>query len=220
MRNPGFVFVVTLTLCLCGGVPARTQDAKQITITGELTKDDPFDKERKKSYHKVHELDLKAGETYVIDLRSVDFDTFLRLENAAGQKLGENDDVSKLDLNSRLSFAVKKAGKLRVVVTTFAGGLTGRYSLYVRLEGKPLHLTQEETWHKEAMDHARRGTALLKAGKFVAAEEEIRKSLDLSVKLYPKVRLSTRPPCHCHEAQLPRPGVRCASPIRQSQAAF
>ena len=49
-------------------------------IDGELTAKDPFDKVRKESWAKVYELELKAGEIYVIDLRSDDFDTFLRLE--------------------------------------------------------------------------------------------------------------------------------------------
>jgi CHAT domain-containing protein len=120
--------------------PAHAQDAKPLVITGELTKKDPFDKVRKASHHKVHELELKAGEIYMIDLQSADFDTFLRLEDGAGQKISENDDVSENDRNSRLGLVPKKSGKYRAVVTTFDGGLTGRYTLQVatlKKVGKP-----------------------------------------------------------------------------------
>jgi CHAT domain-containing protein/Tfp pilus assembly protein PilF len=116
---------------LLGFTSAHAQDVKPLVITGELTKKDPFDKERKASHHKVHELKLKAGEIYMIDLRSVDFDTFLRLEDATGKKISENDDISAVDLNSRLGFVPKKTGRYRAVVTTFNVRLTGRYTIQV-----------------------------------------------------------------------------------------
>ena len=116
---------------LLGFTNFHTQDVRPLVITGELTKKDPFDHERIASHHKVHELDLKAGEIYLIDLRSVDFDTFLRLEDATGKKICENDDISAIDLNSRLGFVPKKSGRYRAVVTTFNVRLTGRYTLQV-----------------------------------------------------------------------------------------
>jgi CHAT domain-containing protein len=128
---PPTAFAAALFALLLGFTPADAQDAKPLVITGELTKKDPLDKERKASHHKVHELELQAGEIYMIDLRSVDFDTFLRLEDAAGKKISTNDDISTTDRNSRLGFAPKKTGTYRAVVTTFEGGLTGRYRLQV-----------------------------------------------------------------------------------------
>jgi CHAT domain-containing protein/Flp pilus assembly protein TadD len=124
-------FAVALFVLLLGFTTAHAQDAKPLVITGELTKKDPFDKVRKASHHKVHELELKAGEIYMIDLRSVDFDTFLRLEDATGKKISENDDISAVDLNSRLGFVPKKSGRYRAVVTTFNVRLTGRYTLQI-----------------------------------------------------------------------------------------
>ena len=102
-----------------------------MVIEGELTGKDPFDKIRKGSRVKVHDLELKAEEIYLIDLRSLDFDTFLRLEDSTGKKISENDDISATNLNSRLGFMPKKTGTYRAVVTTYDPGLTGRYTVYV-----------------------------------------------------------------------------------------
>lgn len=122
-------FFLAIVLGLFAPLAARCQDAKPFVIQGELTEKDAFDTLRDTSRAKVHELELKAGEVYLFDLRSVDFDPFLRLEAAAGVKISENDDVSDTDLSSRIAFAPKKTGKYRAVVTAFEGGITGRYSL-------------------------------------------------------------------------------------------
>jgi hypothetical protein len=57
---------------------------KSLVIRGELKASDPFDRLRNQSYHRVHEVDLKAGRTYLVELRSPDFDTLLRVEDAQG----------------------------------------------------------------------------------------------------------------------------------------
>jgi hypothetical protein len=128
---PRAALAVAFFVLLLGLKSGHAQDAKPLVLTGELTKKDPFDKKRKASHQKVHELELKAGATYMIDLRSIDFDTFLRLENAAGNKISENDDLGDADANSRLGFVPKKTGTYRAVVTTSEGEQTGRYTLYV-----------------------------------------------------------------------------------------
>src|SRR5438045_1301506 len=84
--------------------PAMAQGEKPLTINGQLKDNDPLDKLRKQSFHKVHEVELKKEQLYLIELRSVDFDTFLRIEDAKGKPLAENDDISETDLNARLGF--------------------------------------------------------------------------------------------------------------------
>lgn len=137
----------TWSIRAAGGRPFTPEDWQRekasgiFVIAGELTRADPLDRERKASYFKVHELDLQAGEIYVLDLRSAAFDTFLRLEDGTGRKISENDDISPTDLNSRLGFVPKKTGKYRAVVTSFVGGKTGPYYLQVtslRRAGQPI----------------------------------------------------------------------------------
>src|SRR5207245_2496076 len=72
-----------------------------------------------KERESVHEVKLKTGTTYVVDLESKAFDTFLRLYDAQGKKLDENDDISENNLNSRLTFLPPADGIYRLVVSAF-----------------------------------------------------------------------------------------------------
>ncbi len=92
-------------------------------LTGELTA---------KEVQKIHEMKLTAGKRYVIDLESKAFDTFLRLEDAQGKKLAENDDIVEgVNLNSRIVFTPAKDGVYRLVATAFRGQGRGPYTLTV-----------------------------------------------------------------------------------------
>jgi CHAT domain-containing protein/tetratricopeptide (TPR) repeat protein len=105
---------------------------KSLVIRGELKASDPLDRLRKQSYCRVHEVDLKAGRTYLVELRSPDFDTFLRVEDTQGRVLAENDDIGKTDLNSRLAIVPERRGTYRLVVTSFEGGQVGEYTVQVQ----------------------------------------------------------------------------------------
>src|SRR5271155_162841 len=82
--------------------PAAAQVPKPLTIQGQLKDTDPLDRLRKQSHQRVHEVDLKANQVYLIELRSVDFDTFLRVEDAKGKSLTDNNDITPGNTNSRL----------------------------------------------------------------------------------------------------------------------
>jgi tetratricopeptide (TPR) repeat protein/tRNA A-37 threonylcarbamoyl transferase component Bud32 len=85
-----------------------------------------------KKREQVHEVQFHASKTYVIDLESNIFDTFLRLEDAQGLELDKNDDVSPGNLNSRLIFTAQKTGPYRLVATAFDPSGTGPYTLTIR----------------------------------------------------------------------------------------
>jgi len=100
---------------------------------GRTNADDPRDRVRPKSPHRVVELKMKAGKTYWIDLRSKEFDPYLRLEDSARKQLAFDDDGGG-GLNSRLFFRAPADGVYRLVITSF-DAKAGRYELEVR-EGK------------------------------------------------------------------------------------
>lgn len=130
-----------------GGDPAKgdkgddpkqePDDPKDIVLKGKITKSDPLDTARKDSHCKVHTLKLDKGFAYFINFKAdphpdkdmPSFDTFLRLEDAAGKQLAENDDYITTD--SRIIFSPEKTGQYRVVCTTFDAGATGSYTLTV-----------------------------------------------------------------------------------------
>jgi hypothetical protein len=107
------------------------------TVEGQLTDADPKDKQRKNSPAKAYTINLAAGKQYQIDLMSDQFDAFLRLENAAGQTVAENDDIVFLkDLNSRIIYPCNQPGEYRITVTCVPGapgrGVTGAFTLKVQ----------------------------------------------------------------------------------------
>jgi hypothetical protein len=102
-----------------------------LAAAGQLGEKDPFDKERKKCHHKVHEVKMAKGHRYTIDLRSGQFDPWLRLEDADGKIQAENDDGGG-GRNARLRFTPERDGTYRIVVTSFGENETGDYSLIVR----------------------------------------------------------------------------------------
>ena len=86
----------------------------------------------------VHEVKMLASKTYVLDMESPKFDTYLRLEDAKGKVLDENDDISADDQNSRLIFSPKEAGVYRVIATSFQQQGSGAYTLKIREFAGPL----------------------------------------------------------------------------------
>jgi hypothetical protein len=73
---------------------------------------------------------MVADRTYVIELESAAFDAFLRLEDATGKLLAENDD-SPCNQNSRLDFVPKTDGSYRIVATSLQEAGTGPYALRI-----------------------------------------------------------------------------------------
>ena len=86
------------------------------------------EKQREQSYP----LKMKAGKTYMIDMSSAQFDTYLRLENDKGKVLAENDDISPQNLNSRIIFSCKEDGNCRIVATSYQQAGQGAYLLTIR----------------------------------------------------------------------------------------
>jgi hypothetical protein len=101
-----------------------------LAVQGQLTNNDPLDKLRKGNHHKVHTFKMVPGRTYTIDLRSSDFDAYLRLEDSKQANLAEDDDSGD-GTNARLVFTPTKEDTYRVIVTTFQANETGTYMLTI-----------------------------------------------------------------------------------------
>ncbi|MCI0457157.1 MAG: hypothetical protein L0Z62_09275 [Gemmataceae bacterium] len=113
--------VPTGALTLVGG---------QGEITAELTPQDPRDRIRPGPC-KVYTVDLAQGRTYQIDhMGAPNFDAYLRLEDPEGNHLMGDDDAGG-NLNSRIVYNCPRAGRYRIIATTFGAG-TGRFTLRVQ----------------------------------------------------------------------------------------
>ena len=88
---------------------------------------------QKTSFCHIHEFELSPAKSYVIDLVSKRFDAFLRLEDATGKQIAEDDD-SGGGTNARLRFRPRAPGVYRIIATTFEPSTFGAYSLTIREE--------------------------------------------------------------------------------------
>jgi tetratricopeptide (TPR) repeat protein len=97
---------------------------------GRLTDRDPFDTKLATSRSVTYKVRLQAGTRYQIDLRSADFDTYLRVADEKGREKAYDDD-SGGDLNSRLVFAPAETADYRLIVTSFEPNQTGAFVLAI-----------------------------------------------------------------------------------------
>jgi hypothetical protein len=116
-----------------GGSGAQQDPARQppFQVMGQLTADEPIDRARPGRFFQAYPVRLKAGQSYTVDLHSVDIDSYLRIEDEAGNTFAEDDDSGPA-LDARILFRPSQSGIYRIVVTTFAPGETGWYVLNVR----------------------------------------------------------------------------------------
>jgi hypothetical protein len=98
-------------------------------VKGKLAASDPKDSGRKECYCKIYTIKLEAGKSYQFDCTS-DWDNWLRLEDAKGKQLAEDDD-SGGGTNAQIVFECKTAGEYRVIVTSFSDADTGDFTVTV-----------------------------------------------------------------------------------------
>ena len=110
----------------------KKEAVKDVTVNGELTNTDVKDKVRTDSYCKSYTYQMVEGRTYQIDMKaSPVFDAYLRLEDAGGKEVAEDDD-SGGDLDARIIYKAPKTGDYTVICTTFSADDTGKFVLTVK----------------------------------------------------------------------------------------
>ncbi|MFO0969370.1 MAG: tetratricopeptide repeat protein [Gemmataceae bacterium] len=142
-----------------------------LKIEGKLNKTDPPLAILKGVPHRAFLVRLEAGQSYVFDLKSEEFDPFLIVQDLTGKVLGADDDGGE-GLNSRLEWKAPAAGVYRAVVTT-ADGKGGRFALLARAGTAPA----EAMLLREARDLYVQGHQLFKKARYREALEKLRTSL-------------------------------------------
>lgn len=84
------------------------------------------------SLFKVHTFEGRVGQSVTINVASSDFKTYLALIDPVGQSIGETQQISQNDNNSRLSVTLPRTGIYRVIVNAYDRRGRGRYSLTVQ----------------------------------------------------------------------------------------
>ncbi|NNM05695.1 MAG: hypothetical protein HKO65_11465 [Gemmatimonadetes bacterium] len=101
------------------------------THYGELG---PGDQEVEKAYLEVYEVEARAGQSIIADLRSDDFDTLLRVRGP-GDATAENDDFGFDTGHSHIEMLVEEDGTYFVHVTSFSPESAGAFVLQVAVVG-------------------------------------------------------------------------------------
>jgi tetratricopeptide (TPR) repeat protein len=94
----------------------------QVTLNGALS---PV------AHAHMHEVKLIAKKTYVFELDSTAFDTLLKLQDADGKVLAENDDIGTDNRIARIAFTPPADGVYRLIATSVHEAGTGPYSLRI-----------------------------------------------------------------------------------------
>ncbi|GAB4186742.1 MAG: hypothetical protein Fur006_26170 [Coleofasciculaceae cyanobacterium] len=84
------------------------------------------------SLFRVHTFEGRAGQSVTISLASPDFRTYLALIDPVGQSIGETEQVSPNNNESRLSVTLPRTGIYRVIVNAYDRRGRGRYILTIR----------------------------------------------------------------------------------------
>lgn len=150
----GIVAAAWLVLGLPGHATAREE-------TGELADGDATLNDGK--FVDKYALQATAGESFVIDLSSEDFDTYLIVTGVEDSEFAqENDDFEGSMSRSRIRMTARVAGTYVVHVTSYSAGETGTYRLTI---GEALP-SSSESIRQEGGELAE-GDATLSKGEFV-----------------------------------------------------
>jgi len=81
---------------------------------------------------RMHDVEMKAGKTYVLDMNSKAFDTVLTVTDHEGTNLADNDDITAHNLNSRILFTAPATATYRLIAAAYTAGATGAYVVRIR----------------------------------------------------------------------------------------
>lgn len=85
------------------------------------------------SHYDSYPFSGSSGQQVIIYLASQDFDSYLILLDPQGQRIYENDDISRRDSNSRLIVTLPTTGTYTAIANSYEAGKNGRYFIKIEL---------------------------------------------------------------------------------------
>jgi len=83
------------------------------------------------SLYDQYTFSATSGQYVTISLESEDFDPYLILLDPNGQRISENDDVSRANRNSRVIVTLPSTGLYTAVANSYESGKNGRYAIKI-----------------------------------------------------------------------------------------
>ena len=130
---PAGVFMLACLFFAGPSVNAGEKAGPILSKSEVLSPDDGKDTKLTNSPRKIYPIKLSEGKTYEMNLKSKDFDSFLRLEDSSGKEVAEDDDGGGFP-DARLVYKAAKSGDYKIIVTSF-DGKSGKFSLTVAEAG-------------------------------------------------------------------------------------
>ena len=113
------------------GPEKKDEPPKEVVVNDQLTTADVKDKVRQQMYCKTYTYKMIEGRSYQIDMKSKDFDSYLRLENPEGVQVAFDDDSGGFP-DARIIYRAPKGGDYTIICTSFGAGSTGKFTLIVK----------------------------------------------------------------------------------------
>jgi hypothetical protein len=143
-------------------IPTKEPAPPLLTKESALTADDPFFQLPTQNYRKSYDLKMEAGQTYLVRMRSKDFDPYLRLEDTERNSLVAT--AANPSQPADLLFACPRTGSYRIITTSTRKQQTGSFDLTVdrlaaldpkadQLETTDPRLTLPTPWRRKELTH-------------------------------------------------------------------
>ncbi|MEM6435233.1 MAG: tetratricopeptide repeat protein [Cyanobacteria bacterium P01_D01_bin.115] len=100
-----------------------------LDVAGRLEKGDELLNDN--TLYDRYTFEGEAGQAVVLTLTSADFDTYLILQNSAGENLFTNDDINNADTNSAIVLVLPETGSYQVLANALYEGEGGNYQLSI-----------------------------------------------------------------------------------------
>jgi len=110
------------------------QPIPRLALTDALTATDPLEP-LNQTPHRSYPMLFEQGKTYVIEMRSQEFDSYLMVRDDHGGLLAQNDENIVLTpdaMNSRITFRPQTTAIHQVIATAFAPTGVGSFSIQIR----------------------------------------------------------------------------------------
>lgn len=131
MCKPGILSVFISFLLFCPTASAQAETLLKTAGTLSETSDARLEDG---SLYDAHQFSGSSGQQVTIILESRDFDPYLILLDPDGERIDENDDISRTNLNSRLVVILPSTGTYTLYANSYDAAKSGAYDVTVRTD--------------------------------------------------------------------------------------
>ena len=129
LQKLGIISAITSLSVLIGSPSAWAETLLKAAGTLSETTDSRLEDG---SLYDAHKFSGSSGEQVTIILESRDFDPYLILIDPSGDRIDENDDISRSNLNSRLVIVLPSTGTYTLYANSYDATKSGQYEITVR----------------------------------------------------------------------------------------